>query len=262
MLTHDGAHPDHDALLDQIAGLRRLVLFLAIGLVASTAWLATRSARLPTVLTAERLDIIEPDGNLAFVMANSQRPVGATIDGQVLQEGQQEERWGLPSLIFFDGKGDEVGGMLMGSRESGDGYSAARHLSLDGYNQDQTVVLAHYQDEDGASAGLTISDRPLNTSILDTFGQLGIEAGATREDVNAVIAAIPEEERNDHLRESFGVERIFLGSGRDRSAALTLRDREGRPRIVLSVDSEGTPVIRILDESGAVVWSPVEGAGS
>ena len=36
------------------------------------------------------------------------------MDGQVIFPSSEEERRGLPSMIFFDGHGDEVGGMLMG----------------------------------------------------------------------------------------------------------------------------------------------------
>ena len=63
------------------------------------------------------------------------------MDGQVIFPSSEEERRGLPSMIFFDGHGDEVGGMLMGVRETPDGYSATRHISLDAYKQDRTVQL-------------------------------------------------------------------------------------------------------------------------
>ena len=121
---------------------------------------------MPEVLAVERLEVVEPDGTLALVLANSQRPVAAMLDGQQIMAGQEEERRGTPSIIFFDGKGDEVGGMLFGTSENPNGFSAARHLSSDAYGQDQTVVLAHYQDPRGSTAGLTVSDRP-EQSILD-----------------------------------------------------------------------------------------------
>jgi hypothetical protein len=259
MSKNDGPPSGRDELLQQVAVLRRLVMVLGVGLLASTTWLALRTPELPSVLTAERLDIVEPDGNLAFVLANSQRPVGATMDGQVLLQGQDEERRGVPSFIFFDGKGDEVGGFTLGVRTTEGGYSATRHLSLDGYKQDQTVVLAHYQDQNGASAGLRISDRPLSLSMIDALAELGLEPGPSREELQATVQALPEDTRAERLQELFGVQRVFLGSDRDRSASLVMRDGTGRPRIVISVAQDGTPSIQVLDEIGnAVLTLPTE----
>lgn len=237
----------------ELARLRRAVAVLGLVLAGCVAWLAFRTPALPPVLSAERLDIVEPDGNLAFVLANSQRPVAATIDGQVLTEGQEEERRGMPSFVFFDGKGDEVGGMIMGVEATADGYSATRHLSLDAYKQDQTVVLSHYQNADGYSAGLRVSDRPQGLSVLDAFRELGLAPGAARADIQAAIQNLPEETRDERLRELFGVPRLFLGSGRDRGATLVMNDGTGRPRILITVPENGEPSIRILDEEGEPV---------
>lgn len=244
---------ENETLRAEIARLRWMVAGLAAALVACTLWLALRSPPLPAVLAAERLEIREPDGALAFVLANSVRPAPATMDGRVIMEGQEEERMGVPSFIFFDGKGDEVGGLTTGVRTSEDGYSAVRHLSLDGYKQDQTVVLAHYQSPQGSTAGLRINDRPQDLSILEAFGELGLEPGASREEMQAAIETIPEEDRAQWLRERFGTSRLFLGTGRDRSASLIMQDGEGRPRIRIEVPAEGEPSIQILDESGEPV---------
>jgi len=259
MTEGDGFRAVHDELVQEIAALRRLVVALGVALLASTSWLALRAPHLPLVLTAERLDIVEPNGNLAFVLANSERPAGATMDGQVLLEGQDEERRGVPSFIFFDGKGDEVGGFTLGARTSEDGFSATRHLSLDGYKQYQTVVLSHNQDDEGASAGLRISDRPLELSMIDALAELGLEAGPSRGELEAAVQALPEETRGERLQELFGVQRVFLGSSRDRSASLVMRDGRGRPRIVISVPQDGPPSIQVLDETGdAVLTLPTQ----
>ena len=237
----------------QLIGLRAGLVGLALIWLATTGWLLVRGRAVPSVLTVERLEIVEPNGNLAFVLANSQRPTAATINGQVIMGGQEEERRGLPSIIFFDGKGDEVGGMLFGVRETPDGYNAVRHLSFDGYEQDQTLVLSHSQDPDGSTSGLTVSDRPLGHSILDAQIQLGLEPGATRDELTAAIQALPEEGRDARLRELFGVSRLFLGSDRDGRASLVLRDGQGRPRIIIESPRQGEPSIRLLNEQGATV---------
>lgn len=173
------------------ARIRRLefaVAALLAGSVGVLAWAVAGPPDHRDVLTAERLEIVEPDGRPAFVLANSERPAVGTFDGQVLVEGREEQR-AMPNFIFFDGHGDEVGGMLFGNREAGDGFSATRHLSLDGYRQDQTVTLFHRQDPEGASAGLSVTDRPEDRSLPETFGGLGLTPPFTPEQADSALAA-------------------------------------------------------------------------
>ena len=128
-------------------------------------------------------------------------------------KGQEEERKGAPSITFFDGKGDEVGGVAFGNQETPDGYDAVRSLSFDGYGQDQTVVLSHYQNPEGSESGLSISNRPTQ-SMLETQAQLGIEPGATREQLEQAVGAALEnlspQEQKARLRELFGTNRAFF----------------------------------------------------
>jgi hypothetical protein len=242
-----------DALHREIRTLRWSLISLAVVVGGALVWLALKPTELPAVIAAERLDIIEPDGRLAFVLANSQRPVPATINGQTVMAGQEEERR-MPSIMFFDGKGDEVGGMLFASSESEGGAVATRHLSFDALEQDQTIVLSHRQDARGSTAGLTISDRPAH-SLLETFAMLGLQPGATRAELVAALGAIAEDQRAARRRELFGSERAFFGAARDGTARLELRDGEGRPRLVLEAPKDGASSIRLLDESGAVLLS-------
>ena len=253
MNTPSSQSPGSHDLNAQIIALQRMVAVLSLILLGSVAWLASREPRLPAVLTAERLDIVEADGSLAFALANSQRPAVATMDGEVLMGDQADQRRGIPSFIFFDGHGDEVGGLVMGAQVSDDGYSAVRHLSLDGYKQDQTVVLSHYQNPGGSSAGLRISDRPEELSLPEAFAELGLQPGATNAEMQAAIQALPEQGRNERLAELFGVPRLFFGSDRQRNASLVMHDGEGRPRLTITVPSEGEPQIQILDQSGTPV---------
>jgi len=251
----------HRSLERQLAHLRIAVGVLALALVTLVATAAVRAPTATDVIRAERLEIVEPDGSLAFVLANSARPQAATIDGELIMAGQEEERR-TPSFIFFDGQGDEVGGMLFSNTTSDDGFRASRHLSLDGYKQDQTVVLHHYQDPQGSASGLSVSDRPEDLSILDALRELGLEPGATRQELQAAMAEIPEEERGPRLAELFGgAPRVFVGSARSRDATLLLSDGQGRPRIQLGVPEDGEPFIRILDENGDAVmeWPGTSG---
>lgn len=236
----------------RVQRLERVVATLVLALIAVLAWSWLRPEGARAVMKAERLEIVEPDGQPAFVLSNSERPTVGTIDGEVLVEEQAEERT-LPHFIFFDGHGDGVGGMLFGNEESEDEFSATRHLSLDGYKQDQTVRLFHRQNPEGAASGLSVTDRPEDLSLPETFRALGLEIPHTRNEASAAIAKIPEKARADSLRELFGVNRVFLGS-KDRGVPTpVLKDGTGQPRIELGVPAEGAAHIRILDEAGNVI---------
>lgn len=242
------------------ARIRRLELTtaaLSVALMGTVAWVALRPPPTPEVLAVERLEVLEPDGQPAFALASSSRPAVATMDGDTLLADQTEERRS-PHFIFFDGHGDEVGGMTFENETTGDGFSATRHISLDGYKQDQTVVLHHYQDTASAHSGLSVSARPRELSVQDAFRRLGLTLPATREELDSAIAALPEESRPDTLRELFGATRLFVGSNRDDEAVLELRDGDGRPRIVIGAPEEGPPYFRVLDRDGAVVEELLE----
>jgi hypothetical protein len=237
----------------RVARLQGTVLGLALALVVVVAWVAFQDRATPSVLAVERLEIIEPDGELSLVLANSQRVPPATIDGRLILANQDEERRGAPAMIFFDGKGDEVGGLTFRNQATEDGFVAVRHFSMDGYKQDQTVVLQHRQGPDGASAGISISDRPWDLSILDAIEVLGLPPSPSRQEFEEVIQALPEDEAQERLQELFGVNRVFLGSNEQDDAILLLRDGRERPRIRIAVSRDGEPSITILDEIGEVM---------
>lgn len=256
--------PGHDAVHttdETVAGLRRELVRLraataGLGLAMAAAFImgAGGGPGGQEVLRVERLEIVEPDGSLAFVLSGSAHPAVATIDGVPILAGQEEERRN-PAFIFFDGKGDEVGGMLFRNESGPEGNSALRHFSLDGYKQDQTVVLHHYQGPGGSHAGLSVTDRPTDVTLPEAFRRMGVEMPATRQAMNEAIGRIPEEERGALLGELFGgANRVFVGTLPDGTAILRLRDPEGRARVEIGVPAGGSPYLRILEEDGSLQW--------
>src|SRR6056297_3490328 len=82
-------------------------------------------------LRAERIDIVEPSGDLAISLSNSRTTPLPRWDGMKLRGASNRES---PNIIFFDGKGDEVGGInFSNNTENGD---IIRHLAFDGFKQD------------------------------------------------------------------------------------------------------------------------------
>jgi hypothetical protein len=52
-----------------------------------------------------------------------------------------------PNFVFFDGNGDEVGGMMFREIDGAGGRSIARFLTFDGYEHQETVVLGVSSEE-------------------------------------------------------------------------------------------------------------------
>jgi hypothetical protein len=243
---------DNDALQRRVTRLTGLVGVLAILWIATVLWVVFRGATIPSTIVVERLEIREPDGHLAFALANSARPTVGTMDGEVIMADQAEDRR-FPHFIFFDGKGDEVGGMMMRESAGEDGPNIARFMTFDGYQHQETVVLGYTHDPNGTVTGLRVIDHLSGVSLLEALAKLGLEPGFTRDDAAAAIETIPAEERQARMRELTGSTRVVVGSRRDSAAVLELNDGNGRPRIVLEVPADGQPSIRVLDVNGEAV---------
>lgn len=238
------------SIRSQLSTLRKCCVALAgLTILAPLATFASMQGDdVQEVVRAERLEIVEGDGQLAFVMGNSKRPGAGYFEGQKMFSDGEERRQGGPSMIYYDSQGDEVGGMGFTTEEAEDGFHTIRQLSLDAYRQDQTVVLKHFQSEEGSISGMYINDRPTE-SLVDGLRALGFEPGASFRDVQKAM------ERTDAntqqvLEKYFGAsQRVFIGS-RYGEAKLELADGKGRPRFVISVPEEGPVSMRVLDEQG------------
>lgn len=215
-----------------------VAVILACGLLL-TAFQEPAGQQRFTHLAAERLDIVEPDGELALVLANTDRLPDPLIGGRTVET----ERTG-PGMIFFDGKGWEVGGLTYGTRQTDDGYRASGHLSFDQFHNDQVVYLNYRDDGTSKAAGLYVVDRAREPTIDELL-----------EAMQEMEEASPEERRAmQRGLEGIAAQRVFVGSA-DETAMVRLRDRGGRDRIRLFVDAEGTARLEFLDEEGNVVRS-------
>ena len=68
------------------------------------------------------------------------------------------------------------------------------------------------------------------------------------------LLATPPEKRAEFLASHPKCHaRVFFGRTQDRSVALRLKDQEGRDRIVLRVEADGSPIIQLLDKEGKIV---------
>lgn len=202
-----------------------------------------REARLK-VLEVERINVVQPDGKLAMVIANTPRLPGIIHDGK---ETPSERR--ASGMLFYNGSGDEAGGLIYSSQQRPDGgYTAGANLTFDQYRQDQVVQLT-YQDQNARpAAGLLVTDRPTHittTEYLALRDRARSATGAERERLEQELRA--REEAGE-----FWAQRIFVGS-LNRSAMVRLKDTRGRTRIRLVVDSADVARIEFFDSAGKVV---------
>jgi hypothetical protein len=198
-------------------------------------------------IDVERINIVEKDGKLRMAIANRDRSPGPIIGGMYMKtrEGQR------PGMIFFNDKGDECGGMTWGSSEKDGNISANAGLMFDQYNQDQTVGIIYSQNNSERVAGLRVWERPL-TPLADFAKKLGeIESMEDSPEKTAAINELRKEAAESGLA---GASRVFVGRGTKSEAVVSLADTKGRPRILLSVDGEGDPSLKFLDENGKVIF--------
>jgi hypothetical protein len=126
--------------------LRRELRLLKVWVFASTAalvllgagWLTAQPTRTRfDEIDVERINIVESDGRVRLVLANSSRQADAVIAGRVIAPGRSRPA----GMIFFNQEGDEVGGLIFTGRAGANGPIASASLTFDQYHQDQTVAL-------------------------------------------------------------------------------------------------------------------------
>lgn len=209
--------------------LRRMKIALA--LVAGTAATALlvgaasplRDARFGT-LTAERINIVEPDGLYRAVLTNAARTPGPMKEAR---DGAKEGKRNFPfaGLIIFDAKGEEQGGYGTGSAP-GQGSLALRTLDWDDGRGEAVATFRRIAPDGTGTAGTYFSEYPPEgASPVD---------GKDRRRIKLQVPG--------------------------RNAEVLLADRDGRDRIVLRVDEGGEAVIEIRDAQGRVTFRAPETA--
>jgi len=224
-----------------------MVSTLALAVLLAGAFRSRQSSRM-TVLDVERINIVEPDGSLAMVISNADRIPGPVVEGKELPREMSGGRTGSAGMIFFNARGDEVGGLTFGGREADGAVSAGSILAFDQFRQDQVVAVQYSQRGASRSAGLSVWDRSPDITVGDLVDLLMTgrgEAGPARDSAVARLRSL-------QTSGALGGNRIFLGS-QDRTAALRINDTAGRMRIRMYVDSADVARLEFLNERGEVV---------
>lgn len=213
-----------------------LLIFMVLAFSAFT-----RSMEKFTEIDVERINVREPNGQLVMVAANSKRMPDPVVNGK----SWKTER--PAGLLFFNGLGDENGGLVFGAVEGKGQYGAYQGLSFDKYKQAQAMALV-YNDHSGKyRTGLQIWDRP----------EKPLNEILTRQEE---IAKMPDGEAKAAAgrklqEENFSPTRVYVGKNDNRDSEVTLYDAAGKARIKMLVSADGTPKLDFLDANGKITYS-------
>ena len=213
------------------------------------------------VIDVERINVIEPDGKYRIVLSNRPRSIGPIYMGKPFGYAGGNR----PGMLWFNDEGTENGGFTFtGSKcETGTSkingrpcrkgtYNASTHFTFDQFDQDQIFVM-NYNDNNGTRrVGLTISDRH-NDNIFDLVQRRDSIVKNTP-DTLAAVAAI-QKALGGTPDNPAAAERLYIGRDASKNAILNMRDKFGKSRLRLVVDSLGAARIEFLDADGKVTNS-------
>jgi len=159
-------------------------------------------------ITVKRINIVDDKGIARIVISNKEKIPNPIIAGK-----EYERQMKPAGIIFYDEKGDEVGGIALSTLKDSSGLRA---LALDYANADAIGFLSQ-DDSNGENfrAGILINDKDLS-------GKPG-----------ANIARM----------------KLMTENG---NAGLIINDAKENPRIKIMVDSIGQPLIQTIDLEGKV----------
>jgi hypothetical protein len=213
----------------------------ALAFLSIAAFTQSNSTQRIDELTVQRLNVVDANGTLRFVLSNKDRMHPGVMDGVTINRPRP-----VAGMLFFNDEGDEVGGLTYTGTDD-DGRRANAGLMFDQLKQDQTVGISYSENPNGQrTAGLQVwdrSDQPLSDLIKGLNAANALPEGTARDEaIKAVRAKAPA-----------GPRRVFVGKNADKASTVSLADANGKPRLVLTVGADGAASIDFLDADGKTV---------
>ncbi len=188
-------------------------------------------------IDVRQINLVEPDGTLRLVIADKANFPGLIVKGKEYPHDRQ-----TAGMLFFNDEGKENGGLIFGGSKDKEGkVQSWGHLSFDQYMGDQVAVLNAEEEDGRRHSGLEFVDEP-DVPMSHVTDALRLPAEQSKAKLHEIYSG---KNKPEH--------RVYLGRKGDRSAALELKDDQGRDRIVIAVAADGTPSLSFLDEQGKVV---------
>lgn len=214
--------------------------FSLIAFLSITAFTQSNATQRIDELTVQRLNVVDANGTLRFVLSNKDRMHTGVMDGVTINRPRP-----VAGMLFFNDQGDEVGGLTYTGTDD-NGRRANAGLMFDQLKQDQTIGISYSEGNGQRSAGLQVWDRseqPLSDLIKGLNAANALPEGAARDQaVKAVRANAPP-----------GPRRVFVGKNSDKAATVSLADANGKPRLVMTVGPDGAASIDFLDADGKTI---------
>src|SRR5258708_2313118 len=104
-------------------------VIVLVGLLFVTSMRAQSQRQKFTEIDVERINVVDRDGHLRLVIANSERQAPGVIDGRTIAAGRTR----AAGMIFFNQEGDEVGGLTFSGRNLDGRPRASAGLTFDQY---------------------------------------------------------------------------------------------------------------------------------
>jgi hypothetical protein len=215
-------------------------LTIAFAVVVLAGFAESRQKQTFDEVDVHRINVVEPDGTLRLVISDKADFPGIIIRGK---ETPHPDR-ATAGVLFFNDEGTENGGLIFGGSKDKEGkVTSYGHLSFDQYEQDQVFSIDAGEEAGKRTSELRVIDEPDHPIKQDI-------------DMAARIAVLPKAQQEAAWKKyrttPHAQTRITLGRADDRSVALRLKDVEGRDRLVIRVQPDGSPVLQLLDEQGKV----------
>src|SRR5688500_15291621 len=94
-------------------------------------------------ITVERPNVVDANGTLRLVISNKDRMHPGILDGKTIERPRP-----VAGLLFFNDRGDEVGGLTFTGQEINGRGQANAGIMFDQFRQDQTIGIS-YSERDG-----------------------------------------------------------------------------------------------------------------
>lgn len=196
-------------------------------------------------IDVENLNIVDRNGRIKMTLFNGDNVPPAIMDGKNILPGHRQG-WPISGILFYNGEGDECGGLIFGSEKKQDGtYRSFASLTFDQYKQDEVVQISYSNENGVMSYGFAVADKsktPL-PELIDRMRQIA-RSDKTEETKRQETAALWEG----------CTRRAFVGKTEKGEALVQLMDSKGKQRIRMLIDEHDTPKMEFLDEAGSVVY--------
>src|SRR5437660_12479656 len=218
------------------------ILTLAFAVVMLVGAARTHDATFG-IITARRINIVEPDGTVRLTISNRSDFPGAWNRKKEYPRPDRQEAAGM---LFMSEEGTEQGGFIWGASQLPDGtIENHSHRSFDQYEENQIFAIDAGQEGKEKFARITMADQ----------GDLPIEA---KKHANDEIDKMPANQQDAAWDKFFAthrhdLKRLALGRSPDGSVGLELRDQAGKARMVLAVRPNGEPILQFFNDDGRVV---------